>query len=214
MATSLGPRWPSPFVVKITRNIQEESLPIFHAERHPLGFRRYELRLFGRAIRLHYWPANCQPGEDRHTHQYPFVSVPLLGRFADTRYVEVPGDEWQKHTCQTGTKTAVASGRPVRQTAAAAVPVCLVGDPLAPSGGEGAARVAGVRGADAGQAVGRVPAGERSSGTGWAQLSGQVAGSCGKLTKGKRRGQRHDQRKPAGHGAACTKRHRVGTATP
>jgi hypothetical protein len=111
MATSLGPRWPSPFVVKITRNIQEESLPIFHAERHPLGFRRYELRLFGRAIRLHYWPANCQPGEDRHTHQYPFVSVPLLGRFADTRYVEVPGDEWQKHTCQTGTKTAARSMR-------------------------------------------------------------------------------------------------------
>lgn len=56
---------------------------------HPLGYRKYYLlRIFGYAVRLHIWPPNAQISDKPHDHRWSFLSVPLWGRFVDTRYVE------------------------------------------------------------------------------------------------------------------------------
>lgn len=68
--------------------------------KHALGFHRYELSLFGYRLRLHVW-LRGQISEDRHNHQYGFVSMPLFGRFEESRWLEVPGDEYRRLTCET-----------------------------------------------------------------------------------------------------------------
>lgn len=73
--------------------------------KHALGFHRYELRAFGYRLRLHVW-LRGQISEDRHNHQYAFVSMPLFGRFEESRWMEVPGDEYRQMECFTGSKTA------------------------------------------------------------------------------------------------------------
>jgi hypothetical protein len=58
-------------------------------ERHPLGYTKVNLlSMFGYRVRLHIW--HRETVEDAHNHRWNFVSVSLLGRFADTRYMEVP----------------------------------------------------------------------------------------------------------------------------
>lgn len=58
-------------------------------ESHPIGFRKYILfSFFGYRLRLHVWPTG-QGTESRHNHRWWFVSMPLIGRFDDTRYREV-----------------------------------------------------------------------------------------------------------------------------
>jgi len=61
------------------------------AEDHPLGFKRYILlSLLGFRLRLHVWRGAGHDGS--HDHKWWFVSVPLFGRFIDTRYVEADGN--------------------------------------------------------------------------------------------------------------------------
>jgi hypothetical protein len=63
-------------------------------EDHPIGFKKYVLLSFlGYRLRLHVWPRGGG-SDSRHNHRWWFISVPLVGRFIDTRYVEVdgPGD--------------------------------------------------------------------------------------------------------------------------
>ena len=56
---------------------------------HPLGFvKRDLLRLFGYRVRLHVW---THPDPQRHSHRWPFIGLPLRGRFADRRWIEVAG---------------------------------------------------------------------------------------------------------------------------
>lgn len=58
-------------------------------ETHPIGFRKYILlSLFGYRLRLHVWPKG-EGTDSRHNHRWWFVSVPLFGKFIDTRYSEV-----------------------------------------------------------------------------------------------------------------------------
>ena len=59
--------------------------PALPAAEHPIGFRKVELlSLFGFRIRLHIWHGTGS--EAPHRHRWPFVSIPLWGRFADTRW--------------------------------------------------------------------------------------------------------------------------------
>ena len=66
--------------------------------RHPLGFHRFELRVVGYRLRLHIWSGHGL--EDRHSHQYPFVSLPLTP-FRESRWTEVPGDSHARLACET-----------------------------------------------------------------------------------------------------------------
>lgn len=60
-------------------------------ENHPVGFRKYILlSLLGYRLRLHVW-VNGRGNDSRHNHRWWFVSVPLFGRFVETRYREIPG---------------------------------------------------------------------------------------------------------------------------
>ncbi|NJC12943.1 hypothetical protein F4558_002769 [Micromonospora profundi] len=59
-------------------------------EMHPIGFRKYILMSFrGYRLRLHVWPDGVGT-DSRHNHRWWFVSMPLFGRFLDTRFREVP----------------------------------------------------------------------------------------------------------------------------
>ena len=71
--------------------------------RHPLGFARHELRIAGYRLRLHVWSGTGL--EDRHSHQYPFVSLPLTP-FWESRWIEVPGDSHAHLACETATGTS------------------------------------------------------------------------------------------------------------
>ena len=70
------------------------------SERHPLGLREITLlNLGGRRVRLHAWTGHGS--EAPHDHRAPFIGIPLLGRFTETRYVRRIGwdhrlvDTWQ-----------------------------------------------------------------------------------------------------------------------
>lgn len=60
---------------------------------HPNGFFVRLLHEFknGARLRLHTW-AGQQERSDPHDHRTWFISIPLWGRFDETRYREVPGD--------------------------------------------------------------------------------------------------------------------------
>lgn len=59
-------------------------------ENHPNGFTKFIFRtFFGYRVRIHYWPKGAHKSESRHNHRWWFVSIPLLGRFVDNRYMEV-----------------------------------------------------------------------------------------------------------------------------
>lgn len=58
-------------------------------EVHPIGFRKYVLLSFrGYRLRLHVWPKG-EGVDSRHNHRWWFISMPLVGRFVDTRFREV-----------------------------------------------------------------------------------------------------------------------------
>jgi hypothetical protein len=60
-----------------------------YVENHPNGFTKIIIgTIFGYRIRLHYWPKGADKAESRHNHRWWFISVPLLGRFVDNRYME------------------------------------------------------------------------------------------------------------------------------
>ena len=64
---------------------------------HPLGFvKRNVVRAFGYRIRLHVW---TEPQPHRHSHRWPFVGVPLVGRFADYRWTEAEGVTHTRYDC-------------------------------------------------------------------------------------------------------------------
>ena len=59
-------------------------------ENHPNGFKKIIVgSIFGYRIRIHYWRKGAPKSESRHNHRWWFVSIPLLGRFLDSRYEEV-----------------------------------------------------------------------------------------------------------------------------
>jgi hypothetical protein len=68
---------------------------------HPLGFRkRYLLRAFGYAVRLHVWHGSR---EDPHDHRWSFVAVPLRGRFLEHRWRVAHDDgTWIRYACPPG----------------------------------------------------------------------------------------------------------------
>ena len=66
--------------------------------RHPLGFTRHQASLVGYRIRLHVWRGHS---EDRHNHQYGFVSVPLWGSFVETRWDVIDGEDYRQLACST-----------------------------------------------------------------------------------------------------------------
>lgn len=55
---------------------------------HPLGYRKINLTPQWRwwRIRLHVWRPGAQVSDKPHDHRWGFVSLPLWGRFVDTRY--------------------------------------------------------------------------------------------------------------------------------
>ena len=64
-------------------------------ESHPIGFRKYVLlSMFGVRLRLHVWRDGGV--DSRHNHRWWFVSVPLIGRFVETRYQEAAGNDMLK----------------------------------------------------------------------------------------------------------------------
>lgn len=67
---------------------------MFRIERHGLGFTKIQLRLFGYSLRLHIWHG-APSSENRHNHGWTFMSIPLLGTFADLRWrlADQPGTE-------------------------------------------------------------------------------------------------------------------------
>lgn len=69
---------------------------------HPLGFRRLHLAgLSGWTVKLHVWRRDRIKG-DRHNHlqyRFGFLSVPLWGRFVDTRWLPTAGDEYEWVHC-------------------------------------------------------------------------------------------------------------------
>jgi len=66
---------------------------------HPLGFRKIRLlRVAGCTVRLHVWHGGVN--EDPHSHRWSFLSLPLLGRFVDTRWTVVAGDGWTVYDCE------------------------------------------------------------------------------------------------------------------
>lgn len=68
---------------------------------HPLGFRkRYLLRAFGYAVRLHVWHGSR---EDPHDHRWSFVAVPLRGTFLEHRWaIRTTGTDWTRYECPPG----------------------------------------------------------------------------------------------------------------
>lgn len=55
-------------------------------ERHALGFMKFTLAFgSGRRIRLHVWEKTLAP-ERQHSHDWPFISIPLVGTFTETRW--------------------------------------------------------------------------------------------------------------------------------
>jgi hypothetical protein len=80
--------------------------------KHLLGFRRIVLlAIRGRRLQLHLWPRGTVASDDRHGHEYAFVSVPLWGSFDDTRWEVVPGEQYTHLQCYSGaTMTVRATG--------------------------------------------------------------------------------------------------------
>jgi len=69
--------------------------------RHPTGFTKVVLgSVFGRELRLHIWP-NGYAGvlADIHGHRCRVLSLPLVGRFMEGRYVEVDGGDHEVISC-------------------------------------------------------------------------------------------------------------------
>ena len=78
---------------------------------HPNGFGKIVLahsNLDRTRLRLHIWPeTSSRPRHegDLHDHRWPFVSLPILGRFTETRFAEVgeksevPGDPVYLYHC-------------------------------------------------------------------------------------------------------------------
>jgi len=66
---------------------------------HPLGYRkRYLLRAFGYAVRLHVWHGSR---EDPHDHRWTFVAVPLRGTFVERRWrITRDYGEWTRLACR------------------------------------------------------------------------------------------------------------------
>lgn len=63
-------------------------------ENHPVGFRKLVLlSLGGFRLRLHVWPKGGG-NDSRHDHRWGFISLPILGRFTETRYRAVEGDSF------------------------------------------------------------------------------------------------------------------------
>lgn len=61
---------------------------------HPLGLRETTLlNLGGWRIRLHHWTGGGSHAP--HTHRAPFIGIPLLGRYAETRYRQRPGSAYR-----------------------------------------------------------------------------------------------------------------------
>jgi len=57
---------------------------------HPLGLHETTLlNLAGYRIRLHHWTGGGSHAP--HNHRAPFIAIPLLGRYAETRYIRMPG---------------------------------------------------------------------------------------------------------------------------
>lgn len=75
---------------------------------HPLGFRKtYLLRTRWLSIRIHRWHTL---NEDPHNHRWPFLAIPLRGRFADTRWATAAtGGDWTRYLCA---PTRAAGSRP------------------------------------------------------------------------------------------------------
>jgi hypothetical protein len=67
---------------------------------HPLGYRkRYLLRAFGYAVRLHVWHGSR---EDPHDHRWTFVAIPLRGTFLERRWRVRYGGDWIRYVCPPG----------------------------------------------------------------------------------------------------------------
>lgn len=97
--------------------------PALPAAEHPIGFRKVELlRLFGFRIRLHIWHGNGS--EAPHQHRWPFVGVPLWGRFVDTRWQVQEG---VTHEPVLAWPSTAPGGRRYRRLLGAAVAVTPVG---------------------------------------------------------------------------------------
>lgn len=86
-------------------------------ENHPVGFRKYVvLALFGYRLRLHVW-SDGHGNDSRHNHRWWFVSVPIIGRFIETRYRETDGESYlkidvhDKHGVRDGDRRYVAKGK-------------------------------------------------------------------------------------------------------
>ena len=72
-----------------------------HIVKHPTGFIKVVLgTVFGRELRVHVWPEGYRNVlSDIHDHRCRVLSVPLIGRFMEGRYVEVEGDDCEAISC-------------------------------------------------------------------------------------------------------------------
>jgi hypothetical protein len=65
-------------------------------EDHPVGFKKYILvSVAGYRVRLHVWPTG-EGNDSRHNHRWWFISIPIIGKFVETRYSEVSGSSYVK----------------------------------------------------------------------------------------------------------------------
>jgi hypothetical protein len=85
-------------------------------ENHPVGFRKYIVFSFlGYRMRVHVWPDGLG-NDSRHNHRWWFVSVPVVGKFVETRYREMAGksfvkiDVTDKDGVRDGDRSYVAKG--------------------------------------------------------------------------------------------------------
>jgi hypothetical protein len=65
-------------------------------ENHPVGFKKYVLiSVLGYRVRIHVW-SDGHGNDSRHNHRWWFVSIPLVGKFVESRYREVNGESFVK----------------------------------------------------------------------------------------------------------------------
>lgn len=64
---------------------------------HPGGFKKILLlSIAGINVRLHVWGPGGHAIEHPHRHRWSFLSIPLWGKFLDSRLEEIAGDTYTK----------------------------------------------------------------------------------------------------------------------
>jgi hypothetical protein len=75
---------------------------------HPAGFRKVRLLSFaGYHLRLHVWRGGAHTKEDPHQHRWTLVSLPIWGRFKDSRWKPATGNDYARYCATSAGKTLI-----------------------------------------------------------------------------------------------------------